>query len=235
MCNILISIIVNIIAGLLLIMFLNIWYKKRIKKAFYKDTRVYEALYEAFLLQTLVIKPFEEFDLINQKYEKDGLVDYKNRKYQKEVQEFYRRYYRMIKIQVDIIISRKTDVIYDMADKGFYILNDFKMIDIINNLKNRACNFLEEDMVAKIEKEKDNEEKVRLINRIIVDIKHHINYFEDLLKYIKFYKWKTKGEEDDIRIKMVKYLIVMDVHINEQEEELMAINKKIRRKGKDKN
>lgn len=77
------------------------------------------------------------------------------------------------------ILNPQSEVIFEMIDKTFGILNDFKLVGIANNLKSSISGFepIDENYLL-------NEEKVK-VELLMSGILEFVGYFYDLVDYLK--------------------------------------------------
>lgn len=195
--DIIISIAINLISDIIFLIIIDKYNKESVKKRIIEDFRTEEIISETLLFEnTFLVK------LLNKREIKIIFKD-KNLKNKKRVIlkiiDFFEGNKTSINILIDIITSEKSNILYEMIDKAFYIFNNFKLLSISNHLKNRKSNF-KENVIYNIENTEDINEKYEKIRHVILDILYFYYYFNELveeLDYVKKYEKKLKKIKDD--------------------------------------
>ena len=88
-----------------------------------------------------------------------------------------------IDMMVDIIKSKRSDIIYDVIDKSIAIYYSHRLYEISNNLMNRAYNFVYDKNNDYVENLINKHDAISLYN-LIFDIFAYISFIFDLYDYL---------------------------------------------------
>lgn len=183
------SIVCSIIA-VLIIYFAQVSYSKKMLKKDFRCNEIIEVLYSGIELYCKIMDEIPE----RTERKSDENVDERRKK---DAINFY-EYYKRNKADVDIITLslsyKNNDILIDSLQSCFFINLNFKLLNILNNIKNRLPNLREsypiiKKIFEKYELENDEKELLDLGIRLptyLVDLRFMSMYWKQLLDYLGY-------------------------------------------------
>lgn len=197
--NVCYDLVMALLGSVFTLLIMNQYYKSNVRKRLLQDKRFYEALDESHLfirkfLEDIkdVLPHFDDVEWFNfpgakfnpLKNPRQNEGRWSDPVRAKCLNECFIKNKKSLESIIGLITFPKNCIIYDMADKSFSIVNDFKLISIVNDLKSRALNFKgAEDVDGCIDK--NGKCNSILVNMLFFQILAYISCFYDLLDYFK--------------------------------------------------
>lgn len=179
----LITIVLNLVSSFIFLLFVDYYNKRNVKNKIIKDFRT-----EEILSETLLFERYNLLDLIDTREIKvliKGKSWEQNRRIKSRIIKFYEKKKYVWECLIMIINSNKTNILYEMVEHTFHIFNDFKLLEIVNHMKNRRCNF-EENVLEKLESEKNMDRKYDKLKAVTQDIIYYYYYFNKLVEELGY-------------------------------------------------
>lgn len=197
--NVCYDLVMALLGSVFTLLIMNQYYKSNTRKRLLQDKRFYEALDESHLFIRKFLEDVEDilphFDNVNwfnfpgakfnpPENSKQNEKRWSDPERSKCLNDCFVKNKKSLESIIGLITLPKNCVIYDMADKSFSIVNDFKLISIVNDLKSRSLNFKGvEDVDKCINKEGDC--NPILVNMLFFQVLAYVSCFYDLLDYFK--------------------------------------------------
>lgn len=159
---------------------------------------------------------------------------------QEENKDLYYDFYNLEKASFHlsnlIFTYDNNELLIDSVQSVFFINLNFKLLDIINNIKNRMPNIKKgyeriEDLYKQYEETKSDEIKMKLnfqVRHYLMDLNFMIQYWQKLLNYLKYNPLEVKTYSKIFNALYDTEEKRMDYY-NALPEERKQINKKIRK------
>lgn len=197
--NVCYDLLMALLGSIFTLLIMNQYYKSNTRKRLLQDKRFYEALDESHLFIRKFLEDIEDilphFDDVSwfnfpgarfnpSKNPKRNEKRWSDPERAKCLNECFIKNRKSLESIIGLITFPKNCVIYDMADKSFSIVNDFKLISIVNDLKSRSLNFKGVEDVDKC-MNKEGACNPILVNMLFFQVLAYISCFYDLLDYFK--------------------------------------------------
>lgn len=193
------------IIAVIIIYILQVSYSKRMLKKDFRCNEIIEDVYYCIeLYMGLADKiPQKTKKLSNEKY---------SDKMQREALKYY-EFYKENKIDIEMIAGGLTyynnEILIESVQSCFFINLNFKLLGIVNNIKNRLPNIKKEypeikELYEKYEKEKDDSILEKLWYKIpsyLIDLRFMVQYWKELLDYLGYDPTFTKVFLEAYRLK----------------------------------
>lgn len=166
----------------------QVWYSKKKLKQNFRCNECIQSIYNG-------IEKFREYAPLIPEKENDN-CDYKNLK--KKNAQRYAKFYNEHKCEIysaNLELSYEgNDLLIESIQSCFFINLNFKLLEILNNVKNRLPNLRENypeiEKLEKKYKETDNEDvMIRLGEKLdiyFIDVKFMVDYWRELLDYLEY-------------------------------------------------
>ena len=191
--NIMSSIVTGIVSSLLVTYILGVKDKNKAKRILLENMRFMESIEENFLFIMIflensqpIFKYYAGIDWFNfpGKIEKINRIKIqKDPKSQKKFINFCKTNKWAIDMVVDIIKSKRSDIIYDAIDKSIASYNSKRLYEISNNLMNRTYNFIYDNDDGYVDNLINKHDAIGLY-RFLFDIFAYISFIFDLYDYL---------------------------------------------------
>lgn len=154
--NVCYDLVMALLGSVFTLLIMNQYYKSNVRKRLLQDKRFYEALDESHLfirkfLEDIkdVLPHFDDVEWFNfpgakfNPLENPGQNEgrWSDAVRAKCLNECFIKNKKSLESIIGLITFPKNCIIYDMADKSFSIVNDFKLISIVNDLKKQSVKF----------------------------------------------------------------------------------------------
>lgn len=209
--ELILSFAVNIISGIILIIIVDKYNKSNVKRKFIEDFRTNELISEGlsfeYMFFYVMIDQYEFKVLIRD----DSAI--KKTRVRKKIFKWFSEEKGTIKLLIDCIRLDKNEILYDMIDHSFIIFNNFKLMNIKNNLKNRISNFNKDNLLEEIDSTENPINKYNRIKYLMLDLMYYYQYFNELIDEINYIentvKKHKKFEKDVNKMILSKKIIIL--------------------------
>lgn len=204
--EIVISFFVNLISSVVLIIIIDKYNKSFVKRKFFEDSRTNELLTEGITFEYYFF-----YDLIEDMEFKVLLRDHNARKkdrIRKRIFKWFDENKSNFEVMINCISSERNEILYSMIDHTFFIFNNFNLLKIKNNIKNRTYNFKRSNLIEEIQSIENPFIKYERIMYFIKDLKCYYQYFNELIEEINYLDNLLKNQN-----KLLKYIRNKEIRI----------------------